>query len=320
MESRDLSHQFGNPYEAVIQLLRQIQIEHFRVGRHLRYVDQFLAGESAFEMGQIPSGAISTKHQKQTLAIYCLGSFNVRVDGEEISHWKCKKAKTLLEYLIDRQRRPVSKDILMEMLWPECEPRMAGNNLKATVRSLRQALDLPNTADKNPEWILFQDGHYLVNPGVDAWTDVEEFMDHWTRGWQHERDGQVDAAIRAYYQAEVLYRGDYLEEDLYIEWTHYRREALKDVYLTILGKLSDYHIEHDEFYQAIDYCQKIIDKDHCREDAYRRLMISHSRLGNRNRALEWYKICENTVNMELGLPPDPQTQELCNGLKMASPV
>ena len=195
---------------------------------------------------------------------------------------------------------------------------MASNNLKATVRSLRQTLNPPNAPEERSAWILFQDSHYLVNPSIDAWTDVGEFMDHWTHGWQQERDGRFDAAIEEYLQAEALYRGDYLEEDLYTDWTHYRREALKDIYFAILGKLSDHYIEREEFYRAIEYCQKIIDKDHCREDAYRRLMISHSRLGNRNRALEWYKICENTVEAELGLPPDPQTQELYNGLRTSS--
>jgi len=320
MGSRDLSYQSGDAYESVVQLLKQIQVEHARVGRHLRRVDQFLAGKSAREMDRTSSDNIAVKHQQQALEVYCLGSFYVRVDGEEITHWTCKKAKTLLEYLIDRQGRPVSRDTLMETLWPECEPRMSGNNLKATVRSLRQTLDFTNVPGRKSAWILFQDGHYLVSPSIDVWTDVGEFMDHWTHGWQQEREGKFDAAIREYLQAEALYQGDYLEEDIYTDWTHYRREALKDVYFTILGKLSDHYIKRDEFYRAIEYCQKIIDKDHCREDAYRRLMISHSRLGNRNRALEWYKICENAVRTELSLPPDPQTQDLYDELRMASPV
>ena len=50
--------------------------------------------------------------------------------------------------------------------------------------------------------------------------------------------------------------------------------------------------------------------DNCREDAYRLLMTSHTRLGQLNRALYWYELCVRTLQRELGLEPSAETQAI----------
>lgn len=242
------------------------------------------------------------------LDVYCLGPFHVRVDWKSIEHWRSSKAKSLLKYLVARQGRPVSRDVLMEALWPGCEPSLANNNLKAAMRVLRETLSLAHDEDKEFTWVVFEGGSYMINPGADLWSDIAQFEYHWARGWRMEKDGRLPEAGAEYEAAEALYRGDYLEDDPYEEWTLLRREGLKDTYLTILGKLGDYCMGVGDLENAIGYCQKIIARDCCREDAYRRLMICHSRLGHRNRALDWYRICEKTIKAELDLPPDSQTK------------
>ena len=243
-----------------------------------------------------------------TLEVYCLGTFKVRAGWMTIQHWYSIKAKSLLKYLISQQGRSVSKEVLMEALWPGCEPQLANNNLRAAVRALRQALCQPYCTGSNFAWVLFQDGNYMINSKVDVWTDVRQFEYHWIRGLQLERLGESSKAIIEFESAEAVYRGDYLEDDQYEDWTLLRREALKDTYLALLGKIGNYFMEIGDYQSAIGYCQKTISRDCCREDAYRRMMICHSRLGNRNRALVWYKLCERTINAELGLSPDRQTQ------------
>jgi DNA-binding SARP family transcriptional activator len=63
---------------------------------------------------------------------------------------------------------------------------------------------------------------------------------------------------------------------------------------------------------SIDYCQKILARDPCHEDAYRGLMRCYSRLGQRNRAIAWYNICKKTIERELDLSPEPATVEIYN--------
>lgn len=336
----------NDQYQKAIHLLRQIQVDYRHAKEQLQDVFQrfgereavagkqlrtaldavdhisgdldgrvtaasgWVIGEWVLGREAIQSPTMVIQQEAPSMEIHCLGTFRVRVGLKRIEHWRSAKARSLFEYLVAQQGRPVPKDVLMEALWPGCDSSLANNNLKATVRALRQTLSSPHDADDDFTWVVYEGGNYHVNTKADLWSDAEQFEYHWKRGWDLEREGNTAEAVVEYKSAEALYEGDYLEEDLYEEWTLLRREALKDNYLALLSKLGDYCMEIGDCENAISYCQKIIARDCCREDAYRRLMICYSRLGNRNRALEWYRICEKTIKAELDLSPDHQTQAL----------
>jgi len=254
------------------------------------------------------------------LEIRCLGRFEVSSEWKQVERWQSVKAKAVFQCLMIRPREPIIKDVLMETLWPDCDPQSAGNNLKAAIHSIRQTLSRLFDNKESFPYVHFLQGSYLMNPEVELWIDVENFEQHWTRGRRLERGGDLPKAIKEYELAEVLYRGDYLEDEPYEEWTLLRREALKDTYLTILGKLADHTLETIDYESCIIYCQKILSKDPCREDAYQRLMRCYSRLGQRNRALRWYEICRRTIQTELDTTPDYETTTLHDQLLRAKPI
>jgi DNA-binding SARP family transcriptional activator len=271
---------------------------------------------STSEVTALPSPSV----QREYLWIHCLGSFEVSLASGKIDTWRSSKAKSLLKFMTSHRKGPFPRDVLIETLWPKAAPDLANNNLKAAIYALRQTLT-PVHADRNDfSHILAQDGNYAINPDVQLWVDAEEFEHHWATGRSLEKEGETDRAAVEYAAAETLYRGDFLQDDPYEDWTLLRREALKDTYLAILGKLGDYFMMAEDYDSAIVYCQKIIAKDSCREDAYRRLMRCHGRLGQRNRALHWYRICERTIKTELDLPPDRRTAALHEQLVNDEPL
>lgn len=249
----------------------------------------------------------------EPLQVRCLGTLDIRLGWNKVDSWRSKKAKALFKYLIAQRGRPVPKDVLMETLWPEGDPQAANNNLKAAVHALRQTLDPSgrnSDGKESTQYILFLDGNYMLNTEAEIWVDVEEFEHQWAMGRRLDKEGKTSEATTAYAAAESLYRGDFLEDDLYEDWTLLRREALKDTYLAILSKLGERSMAEDDCESCIVYCQKILAKDPCREDAYRRLMRCHSRLGHRSRAMNWYKLCVRTLKTELETDPDGETTEL----------
>jgi DNA-binding SARP family transcriptional activator len=250
-----------------------------------------------------------------SLRIYCLGRFEVYSGQKKVDQWRSLKAKSLLKFLVTQRGRHVPKDVLMEALWPGYPPEAASNNLKAAVYALRQTISSSwleagcnNKNGFSP--LLFSEGRYTLNPEMELQVDVEEFQQRWTTGRRLEKEGKYAEAISEYQMAERSYRGDYLEDDLYEDWTLLQREALKDTYLTILAKLAEDSFEEADLQGCIAYCQKILAKDSCREDAYRQLMRCHSRLGQRHRALRWHELCARTMKRELGVAPENQTTDL----------
>jgi DNA-binding SARP family transcriptional activator len=283
----------------------------------------YAAGAAAIRLGKAILGEMAKPNVLpgiMRLEVRCLGRFEVSSGWQKVERWQSVKAKSVFEYLMSRPREPVIKDVLMETLWPGHDPQAASNNLKAAMHGLRQTIGRLFHKNESFPHVLFLQGSYLMNPEIELWVDFEEFEQHWALGRRLEKEGKVAEAIREFELAEALYRGDYLEDEPYEEWTLLRREALKDTYVIILSKLADYSMQTADYESRIIYCQKILAKDPCREDAYRWLMCCYSRLGQRNHALRWYEICRRTIQAELDTSPDRETTALYDSLLRDQPI
>lgn len=255
-----------------------------------------------------------TRSSVAWLRAYCFGNFEIHLNWKKINEWHSLKAKSLLKFLVSRKKKPVAKEVLLETLWPNCDPQVGKNNLKAAVYSLRHTLSPDEEGSQVPQLILFSEGQYLINPEVELWVDVEEFERHWLAGHKLEKERETEEAMKEYRLAEELYRGDYLEDDHYAEWTLLPREALKDTYLTILGRLAKSSFESEDYESCILYSQKILAKDVCHEEAYRWLIRCYGRMGNSRRARQWYEVCASTLKKELDTLPDRKTVTLYHQL------
>ena len=253
------------------------------------------------------------------LRLYCFGPFEVYYEGTRIPLRRCGKVASILKYLASRPQQPVSRDVLLEVLWPETAPGIANNRLKVALHHLRQTFALA-VPQRGEPIVLFQDGHYLINPEVHVWTDVDAFRENWQAGLRLERSGALARAIPFYQQAVKLYHSDFLEEDLFEEWTLALREELKDTYLTALDKLSHYWFQAGQLERAIEGWKKIVATDAWREDAYRHLMVCYSRAGQIGLALHWYNLCVQVLRDQLDLPPAAETVALYERIRAGERV
>jgi len=240
------------------------------------------------------------------LTIRCLGRFEVWRDGVPVHDWRRDKARTLLKHLVSH-RGSISRDVLLDLLWPELEQDAAARNLRVTLHALRRAL--ANDQSAQP-YILSRGDSYRLNPEAPLWIDVEAFSERFEAATRLERQGRLDEALSGYEAAESLYRDDYLVDDLYAEWTMIPRERLKDQYLQVLTRLADAAFAAGDYERCITCCHKILSRDSCREQSYQQLMRCHSLLGHRARAFRWFDVCRDVLARELGEAPAPSTFDL----------
>jgi DNA-binding SARP family transcriptional activator len=238
-----------------------------------------------------------------TLAVYCLGAFQLLEGGGSTVAWRAGKARTLFQYLVNHRGRPIAREVLMEALWPDADDLPAGATLKVVVYRLRKAL---GPVGKHVAIQAGEEG-YQLDAG-DLWLDVDEFQRLCTLGRRQEAEGRAVEAVASYARAAALYRGDFLEE-ISDEWVVLRRERLKDQYLLVLARLMDAALSAGQYDECIERCQQILTHDRCREQAYRALMLCHARLGHRSRVRRWYQVCAQTLRTELDVAPEPATEE-----------
>src|SRR5262249_51373653 len=87
-----------------------------------------------------------------------------------------------------------------------------------------------------------------------------------------------------------------------------------------LGRLSNLHFNAERYAASANLCQRIIEQDPCREDAYRRLMRCYTRQGQPHLALIQYRSCVRVLASELCIGPDRATTELHGRIRLRQTV
>ena len=241
------------------------------------------------------------------------GHFEMLCNDEVVHLGRNGRALAILKYLLAHRVRPVSQDRLMGWLWPESSLKKARWSLNSAIHVLRKLLsDCPSLDAEN--YVLLEEGYYRLCPTVRVETDVDEFDAHYERGRCLEKAHRRQEAAAEYERAVELYRGDYLVEDLYEDWTMVERERLSNAYVYMLWRLAVHYMEAGQPQESIRACYRLLEKDRCHEDSYRLLMRCYANLGLRGRALRHYRLCEEVLEQEYGTTPSSETRSLYSSL------
>jgi DNA-binding SARP family transcriptional activator len=240
------------------------------------------------------------------LAVHLLGPLYVAVDDVAVEDWPSARCRSLFGYLLTHRDPWPPREVLMEAFWPESPPEASRNSLNVALHGLRRTL---RTVTDRPV-IVHAGGSYRINPELRLWLDVDAFDDRVSCGRRFEDAGETDQAMRDYEFAGGLYRGDFMAEDPYEDWAALTRERLRLAHLDALGRLSHLYFKAGHYTACASLCQRIIERDPCREDAHRRLMRCYSRQGQPHLALMQYRACARALASELGVETDPATMEL----------
>jgi DNA-binding SARP family transcriptional activator len=203
----------------------------------------------------------------------------------------------------------------MDLFWPDAEPETARNNLNVAIHAIRRAL----RAVIDRPMILYRNGAYSIAPDMRVWLDVEEFERLVSAGQRLEARNQ-SAAVSEYEAAISLYQEDFLQENPYESWTVLTRESLRMAYLNTLDSLSRIYFNQQRYAACIMACQRILDRDPCREDAHCLLMRCYNRQGQDHMALRQYQMCVDSLRFELDVGPAPGTTQLIQQIRQHRPV
>jgi DNA-binding SARP family transcriptional activator len=150
--------------------------------------------------------------------------------------------------------------------------------------------------------------HYCLSPKLRLRTDTAEFDALYGEGRRLEKMLGMSGSVMYYETAIELYRGDYLVEDLYEDWTMFERERLISAYLDMLDRLAKYYRDSGRYHDSIQACYRLLQKDPCFESAYRLSMECYAQLGLITRASEQYRMCEHVLGLRHGMEPSEETR------------
>ncbi|MDX1617120.1 MAG: winged helix-turn-helix domain-containing protein, partial [Candidatus Promineifilaceae bacterium] len=74
------------------------------------------------------------------LSLRFLGTFHVTLDDRPLTHFRSANVQGLLVYLALQASRPVPRDVLAALFWPDDRERAARTNLRQSLYQLRKVL------------------------------------------------------------------------------------------------------------------------------------------------------------------------------------
>ncbi|MDQ6661026.1 MAG: winged helix-turn-helix domain-containing protein, partial [Chloroflexota bacterium] len=287
---------------------------------------QAITSSPAMQRVALPSGTVEAEvrqglpgpSNQQVLRIYVLGQFRIdRLEGNEwheVSNrtWHRRRPRALLGCLLSSPGRRLGREQIMDALWPDLDIETAANRLNGAVHELRQILE-PGLARPAASHLLRLERNILgLADRNQVWVDAEAFENVLNEANTTPDPLQIERLLE---QAEALYGGTYLLEELYSEWAAPRREALKRSWTGLLLKLAELREARGALVNAMEPLNSLLAADPTNETAVQRLMLLLTRLDRRGEALATYRRLATRLERNYESEPLPETCELFELLK-----
>jgi SARP family transcriptional regulator, regulator of embCAB operon len=221
-----------------------------------------------------------------------------------------KQGRLAAAYLLIEQRRPVSRDELADVLWPESLPRSFDVALSAIVSKLRAVLaELGMPRDT----LTVAAGCYQFHLPQGSWVDVAAAITS-----VHLAEGALlagrhgDAYGPAVVACSILRRPFLPGADG--AWIETQRRSLRAAQLRALDCLAEVHEWNGEHALALRAASEAVELEPYRESGYRRLMQLHEQGGDPAEAMRVYEHLAAVLEAELHTTPGPQTKHLAERL------
>ncbi|MFN8193190.1 MAG: BTAD domain-containing putative transcriptional regulator [Nocardioidaceae bacterium] len=222
------------------------------------------------------------------LDIRVLGGFAVHRDGEPVpaSAWRSRQARTLLKALVARQGRPVGREELCELLWPDDDPARTGHRLSVLLSTLRGALD-PDKRHPIETFVAADtQGIRLVLDAVAL--DLSDFLDDVAEAGRLADEGAEDAARSLLVDLLAGYRGEAFEEDPYEVWAAVTRDHVRAAWVQALRLAARLHGRAGDIDGAVTALVRLLAADPFDEPAHRMLVAVLVRAGRHGEARRAY--------------------------------
>lgn len=235
------------------------------------------------------------------LRILTLGPFEVYRRGVAIpaEAWR-RQAGELFRLLIISPGRTLSRDQILDALWPDKPPSAAAVFFHQATSGLRRALE-PDLPEKFPSrYLLVEEGQVGLYLPSGSQVDFETFEAHVHKGeWQ---------------SALTLYQGEPFAKDRYHDWASLKREQLIQLGLRALLASAAQSLDAGDADQALGSCQRILAEEPWHEQAVLLGMQACLKLNDRPAALRLYLNLERCFHEEFGILPMPELRELYQSL------
>ncbi|MGI8961234.1 MAG: BTAD domain-containing putative transcriptional regulator [Bryobacteraceae bacterium] len=240
------------------------------------------------------------------------GNLRISFAGRPITAVSTNRLQSLIAYLILHGDTPQPRERLAFTLWPASRESQARTNLRQLLHNLKRALP----AECNSLVI----DHFAVQWRQDAScaVDAVDFQAAIAEATAARTDKDRAWEIQCLTTAAQLYQDDLLPA-LYDDWLTPIREDYRKRIFNALHRLATVFEEQKQYEGAIPWADRLVALDPLCEAHHQLLIRLHAANNDRASALRAFHQCMRVLRREMGVEPDPATQELFERILKVDP-
>jgi DNA-binding SARP family transcriptional activator len=248
------------------------------------------------------------------IQIYLLGGFRFVVNGRSMTEraWGRHKPLQLLKCLLTRPNRRMLEGEAAELFFPDSGDA-ARSTIGSTLSTIRSKLGW-SKEDGTADLLSRDHGVLSILPEAGVWLDADEFEDLLRRA------KTADNPCPLLEEADRLYAGEYLPDDLYEDWARERRGHLTRLHVELQFELSRCREQRGDVAGAEAALESVLHEDRYDERATRELMVLLALHDRRPKALRVYQTLVKALEDELGFEPSQETVDCYEGIRSGASV
>ncbi|WP_136608651.1 response regulator [Paenibacillus dokdonensis] len=256
------------------------------------------ASRLAVTMNRVSGSAAGAPVRSVTLC--CLRSLHFIDEHREVHSfpWKTLKAPELFAYLLYYRDKTVSKQALMDLLWPEYEIKKATTQLHTAIYQIRRMIKTYELDIK----IKYQDEGYRLE-----WGTVALDADTWESSLR-DAPPVTPETLEQHLSIMEMYTGDFLEEHRYA-WVEPEQERMRLLWLDHAKNVAACHVGLGQYGEATGLYQRMMEKLPYVEDGYAGMMKVYAILRHPGEVRRLFRLLEDVLLQEYGMTPGKELAE-----------
>lgn len=240
-----------------------------------------------------------------------LGAPRLQNNGEVVGLNR-RKSLALLAYLAV-VRRPVRRELLAALLWPDADLPRGLSNVRTAIWSVNRAL--------SDDWAITEGDTLQINVDFQLEVDVRQFRQALAISGEERQSG-----IK---QAVSLYEDDFMagfslpDSQEFDDWLFVERENLRQQLSMALEELIVSHSAQGLYDEAIFYARRSLQLDPLNERVHQHLMRLYAWDNQLATVHQQYRMLQTILADELQVPISPETEALYQDIlarRLAPPV
>lgn len=207
--------------------------------------------------------------------------------------WRTQKVQELFAYLVFNRNKTVSKQVLLDLLWPDYDLDKSSTQLHTAIYQIRKVI-------KEMGWdlkIKFKDEGYRL-----VWGDLRLDVEEWEKKVS-EASPVSPETLDSHLQLLSEYKGHFLEDHCYI-WAEMEQERIRRIWLDYAEAVADCCYSSDQIAAAVSLYQLMRDRCPYHEEGYFALMRIHAEQGHHTDVIKLYEALEGKMWEEYGVEPN----------------